>query len=406
MEPSTSTGKIKLVFDADVILPQVSNYSVIKISKKSFTSENYKAMFDYFAQDAELFYPWPLTKAELKEMIRIAQQSNNDSNETDDASSEQYITELEEQLKQAPTEVMRVPFELGYDIDGNIQNRDEYYACLFYNNKNAFEISSFSGAILGNYFNYSRCYNTVLQDENMVAQGEALPDEPSGATIDGINITQTDAIKQANLTIQNFNISNLTLDNSKRARLVDINSREIVSVGWLFTYTQMYNGIIFYDMGKNVRYSYEYLPVSGAPWPQEKIQIYIDDSGIGYFNWEGASEFSEVIADNIELMPFDELIKKITLQIENLYALSGSEAAPFHIDINNIRLGYALLSISGEDNFGQLVPAWFVSFSYGYENDDIGKDELVFCAYDGSYIEPRLTVGMLNEIVGEANSIE
>jgi hypothetical protein len=133
---------------------------------------------------------------------------------------------------------------------------------------------------------------------------------------------------------------------------------------------------------------------------------YIDDSGIGYFNWEGASEFSEVIADNIELMPFNELIKKITLQIENLYALSGSEAAPFHIDINNIRLGYALLSISGEDNFGQLVPAWFVSFSYGYENDDIGKDELVFCAYDGSYIEPRLTVGMLNEIVGEANSIE
>lgn len=130
-----------------------------------------------------------------------------------------------------------------------------------------------------------------------------------------------------------------------------------------------------------------------SAWDYQTLTVFVDDAGIGRVIFRSPFKVDEVVSENVELLPFDEIEKKIEDNIKTHYEPSAPEVLKVEMNIDSVNLG--LGRIAQNEDFSQclLVPVWDVygTVTTTYVDDlgtdfEVGYSYLTINAMDGSVI--------------------
>ena len=104
----------------------------------------------------------------------------------------------------------------------------------------------------------------------------------------------------------------------------------------------------------NVVYPEE--PEYNSAADQEKLYIYVDDTGIVRFQWTNPSEATSVMSANVTLKSFDEIMEQAKKNM--FYKVYTDRGTTVNVQINSVRL--SMMRIMRKDKPGEymMVPVW------------------------------------------------
>ena len=136
-------------------------------------------------------------------------------------------------------------------------------------------------------------------------------------------------------------------------------------------------------------------------WAYARLDITVSKDGIEKVEFLNRYDIGEVKTENLELLPFDEIIAiyEKMMQISNADVLNYEKERSYHI--NRFTFGYGrIYEPSADATTGMLVPVWnfFGTFDSAYEGEDGQVDtytgskdqytsQLTINAVDGSVID-------------------
>jgi len=141
-----------------------------------------------------------------------------------------------------------------------------------------------------------------------------------------------------------------------------------------------------------------------APWSYEDMTFAIDDSGIVGFRWSSPYQFTEVVTENSNLLPFQDITDVFDTMSLVVNAWDGlAQGSPalrgIEINVDEIRLGLTRVTEQDKRDSGLLIPVWdfFGTMTYLYESNgqtqkmDVGPIPILTVnAIDGSVINRNL----------------
>ena len=388
-------GKMKLAFDADIIMPETTAYPVIEVTRRTISDEDFLDLIELFAgSNNEMYSKWELSKQDW-----LDKQNEYKTKDPEGVLSENYMQYLQQKYNEAEKEVQNPLITLA-DSSTNLPSK------IFVKQENGtigyFYLSKFS-----NNFTYFRdvdleqCPASIYKDEYFDENLDTIeqfywrqPKEPE--------ISQADAYAQALKYIDALEID-LELYKAETCTFLDnvVNK----SVGWNFTFTRkIANAQARYDLS-GFGIDPKSMPSYGAPWDIEVCTIGIDNSGLCFLEYKGASQISKEIRNTAELEQFEIIQERIANQLNYIYGtVTRDNDVGVEIIVSKIELGISLVSIQNETKTGLYIPTWYVDYYIKWSDaeDEVGNGELntiIFNAIDGSYIEPRVTNEKLMSIL-------
>ena len=291
--------------DADVILPTVNEFPVLKVQQCDFDSETVRKIVDYFTADATGVRDTSVTKEELEaQLVQVKRGTyvwdDNGGRWESYEGQEEDIAALEEQIANAE----EVVFDPITDDIVSVHMQKTYTM----SNKERIYVYVDSREIDISPIKYG-----VIQLESWVVIGEAYPGEPEGTTIDNVTISEEDACEVVNKLLSELKIDNFGIAETEKARIIEDYTYEIVSEGWQITLTR--------DDGDSVPIYISSSEVSGLlqyesedyayRWQPESIKIYVDENGPRSFYWQNPIEVVETMNSNVPIITFDEIKETI-----------------------------------------------------------------------------------------------
>ena len=156
---------------------------------------------------------------------------------------------------------------------------------------------------------------------------------------------------------------------------------------YAFYYTPVYQGIqgiwvhsldTFMTDIKEIEYAEQY----GA----ESAAIVINDDGIVRFDYSFASETTEVMNENVEVLPFDEVFEifKSAIFYKNLWGIGD-----IHMKVTDIEFGMTKHLLKNNTEEYMIIPAWRFHGTLVRNNSGTieAGDFIVLSAIDGSIIQ-------------------
>jgi hypothetical protein len=135
------------------------------------------------------------------------------------------------------------------------------------------------------------------------------------------------------------------------------------------------------------------------PWRDEKLEISIDKTGVIGFEWINPVRVNQVINNNVEILPFEQIKNTFSKQIliNNAYREEGNTES-VEININRITLGLVKIAKKNSDEY-MYVPAWdffgtiteeYIDDMGSYTDDRYGISFMTINAIDGTIIDRNL----------------
>ena len=135
------------------------------------------------------------------------------------------------------------------------------------------------------------------------------------------------------------------------------------------------------------------------PWRDEKLEISIDKTGVIGFEWINPVRVNQVINNNVEILPFEQIKNTFSKQIliNNAYREEGNTES-VEININRITLGLVKIAKKNSDEY-MYVPAWdffgtiteeYIDDMGSYIDDRYGVSFMTINAIDGTIIDRNL----------------
>lgn len=227
----------------------------------------------------------------------------------------------------------------------------------------------------------------IVQTENIVLQGEAIPNESPHA-LTNLHITEADAIAQGDALIAALGRTDFCAAQVQKAREVQSYTHAEYSEGYQLVYVRTLSGTVpcFYGDSKNPSFLNidEETETFAPSWQQETVRMYITEDGVQSIAWSSPKETVTVANENVQLLSFNEIQYRIKKLLE--YSVgTGDENAPVLVRRIVLTTSIAQMPDQGEEAF--YVPTWAVFLTTEQElslNLDIRV--LLFNAIDGSYI--------------------
>lgn len=134
--------------------------------------------------------------------------------------------------------------------------------------------------------------------------------------------------------------------------------------------------------------SRSYTPADG----QEYVEMLVRDSGVVYMYWREASETGEILNENVELLPFEEMVSRFKSQISYASAFAGEGEDILQVDC--VKLGMMQVRKRDAQDTYLMLPVW-AFYRKREENGDgivswMEADEeivLLLNAIDGSVVD-------------------
>ncbi|MDO4544276.1 MAG: DUF6034 family protein [Clostridia bacterium] len=135
-----------------------------------------------------------------------------------------------------------------------------------------------------------------------------------------------------------------------------------------------------------------------VPLETETLSLFVDENGVYGMWWNNPIEAEETVANNIELLPFEEIQRIFRQTLKN--GLSWSEEVEaYRVDgelipsrrgyVEKIELSYVIVQEKDKSGYYLMAPAWMFYYMTGIEretNED-GFSIIAINAVDGSRIE-------------------
>ena len=393
-------NSVTVSFDADIDIPTVrGGYAVTLIEKRQLSDETILRWARYLAGDAQLVKVKEKAKADyvsemeaIQATIAELEKGRDDliaAGRGDDAvqwkellaNYRASLSELQAQFNKAPDTAVSVPLNLKDFAEnewvkfGVAGGRD-----------------SFNTMRKGNRFSYWKdymAYGYIWESlhiwEDDFRRYDAMQEE--------FAFTKEQAQAVADKALREMGgFEEYTLPHIEKCLRVKYN--KVISGMWLVTYSRDNHGLPSWrQMTGERNFLFLNPPVIGAPWELEHVYFYIDNSGILGFSADGLGTESMVLLENVELLPIDEVLQRITALLQQIY--SSVNISHFHkVCVERLELRSALISLPNEKNRGISIPVWHFSGTIrGFEkSDETQVFELSFeftvDARDGGYIEP------------------
>jgi hypothetical protein len=362
-------GKLTVTIDADITVPDVTAYPVIRVRDTTFTQEEADQIVAALSEGKELYSPQQ-TRAELEQQLielkaQLAQYKEKER-ESLTYMTESMITEIEEQIKALPeNEVTEPPStkfevtEVGAEaVDVRTDLGKPQHAFIVIVNRTA-RWPYASSLEFGNGAHYWP-YN--------MEKHEVLPENSAPV---GIKTTREQAAELAQAMMDQLGVQDMQLAVVRPAYLSNFNNTyqtEDVQC-WQLTYERRIQDIpvsIYKD--DTVFIAPGTTDTSGSyntSFRYETITAQVDDTGIVLFLWSGPIELLDTINENAVLLPFSDIQKRIKEQLPKTYTnLKYSVATQVHV--TSVELGLARVRIKDAADDFMLIPVWDV---YGYSDE-------------------------------------
>lgn len=387
--------------NAQITLPEANTFPVYKVKQREFDAELADRIIKYFTAGATGVRETSDTKEELEQQLVQAKrgtymEDDNGARWEPYEGQEDDIKKLEEQIANAVPETFNdVPGDtISLPVYSTYRMADEKR--LYVNAKPAY-ISIYSEKF------------GITQMESWLKDGGAIPGEPPGTTID-VNISEEEASEAVNKVAADLGLNNFGIALTEKARIVSDYTAEIVSKGWEITLTR--------NDGGSIPVSFDSVQMSGLldfstedfveRWRPETILIYVDEKGVRGFYWNNPLEVTDTMNENVSLMPFDDIKKKIKDYIKFGYANSvesGWVNGECNISVDKIVLANVLVPIKDDLEHQMFSPTWLVYYTFyvDYEGKVIDEWKSVFAvnAIDGSSIDLQMRSHELEERIKE-----
>ena len=386
-EETWSTQGIKVVIGAEIVIPEEVEAPVVLAKKKGFHLKQINEIVEQFTSGAlgsrELFW----TKEEMEELLLSVQRGQYEfqedgtveylSYEGQDEDIEAILIKIENTpdvtYQNNDMSISDIPQQKVYYIGDDLE---VYVDC----SDNYLYISSFSPNTI------------VLQHESWITD-YASPEEPFGATIDNVKVSESEAREQANELFQYLGFEDIEIINIEKARLMNQYLYEELSKGWIIVATNNYaggNSVDLISLNVDGLLNFEQ-DNEEYNWRPETISVYIDENGIQGFFWTSPVSSVKTLNSNIQILNFDDIKSYIKSSIEE--GINNNKIVEMELEeeiilsINKLVFSNIAIRISDKGDYCIIVPAWIVF--YDLKDEASENDEFIFVlnALDGSVID-------------------
>lgn len=385
--------------DAVVNVPQ-NTASVYAVEPDEYNLDFAQKAADYFIGDT--YYDDVFTKEDLLLKIiplKQAIQSMDDENTKEGAES--FLKIYERQYEEAPES--NAPGEIAFkDLGYNYVGLKGY---------------PYGGAVSEMYMGnggmgYTDFYYVVQDGKKEYCVSNL---KYSGIPARQMETTYEDAKKMAEDAIAALYGETMSLAQTDlyNLRFVDENwgwdyfetENESYPQAYMFTFTPIYGGLAqlyapkasnsdnLQEEGVSVyepRWDYEY----SMKWPAQYVQVLVDDNGIVQFWGFSPTKVTGTVNDNVEILPFDEILEIFKKNIFYCSAWSSNGLTEVSIDIDTVNFGMIRVPVKDAPETYYMIPAWQFagtktekSGTTGETYTESGKTFLVLNALDGGLVD-------------------
>lgn len=382
IEDSLTSGNAKVVFNADVSIPDYKEIPTVYLSPQNLTLEQFNNMANYLVEDNPIYYQssdenslsiW--SKEELDDILSNLKiyYEDKDLDEKTKYNLEHKIDRLENQMyDSSPKKADEKLF------DGTLTSIDNSETWSYVTNLKAYMNHdqaawlSFCQSFIGNqslinFSNryYGMGYDTLLSYKGIDAKKMNLSyDECLQIAKDCVYAVDGE---NSNMTLYNSYIGYSTL--SYRGYNMETSPQ-----AYCFDFGRSYDGLVI-NPASSLSFSIIYNLKEKIY--TERIRIIIDNDGIYEFSWSGYSENKSTQNENIQIMEYSEIHEVFEDYCSNNRIWTpNSDQLPRDltatIDIYSVRLDLMLID-DGNGGY-KTCPVWNYIGDINYDKEIIDQD--------------------------------
>lgn len=430
--------KVKVSMDAEIVVPDVLNYPVIRIEPAEVTTDMMKTGVAVLLDGKPVYPPkTQMTKADIENEILSLRQaladpanSRSDGLQSDDPESvaetiklfENRIKILEELYETAPDKLETKEAEIVFVPAKFYEDPVMYAECMaewtaageddeqaqelldMYENEMKLILQAelddgYTGSLsASNYSNNSLRRNIMKFGKSRELYATGGPNV-NYEYFKKTTMTEEEAIQLGKELLSSMNINNMELSESFSYYVCDKDTISDDVSGYELIFQPTYGDIRVLDDPYATHSEKDY----DAVYENERINITITDEQVVSFTWLNPSKEVATDNQNVELKPFDEITqlfeKQMSLEynIGKLTSGDGSNIISANIDITRVELGAARIDVPDKAATYRMVPVWkfYGTHILEIENDNepLPSNEheyLTINAIDGSIINTDL----------------
>ncbi|HML69540.1 MAG TPA: DUF6034 family protein [Clostridia bacterium] len=371
--------------DTKVELSNSDMHPVLSIKQRFFSSEDIQGICDILIPDRIAIRDASnATKEEIEEMIAILKQGVPTYNDDGTISyvpieiSADDWQEYFDDLNEADTE----DFE---SISGEMDFSPPFKKCFQKANGDKAYLSAQSNNVsvfLNDYGNI-QMQSWIIRDGGWPGEGPVVLNPSLSADL---------AKQDAEALLERLRLDNMVLTSMETARMLDgISGYSTLSTGWYLTYVRNDGGEIPFDTNSvsECLLQYDDEALYAAPWRQETVCVFVDETGIRFFSWSNPYETIGIENANVQLLPFDEILSQMKKLVHFGYAwadLPGNISENFYI--TRIVLTNCIVRAKNKTESAFLMPTWVFIYQQDSTMDNsVVPGYIAVNAIDGSRVQ-------------------
>ena len=345
----------KVFLDADIVIPDVTDYPVIQVIPHTWSAEELQTLIDKMLPNI-CMYKADLTRTKdmIEKFILTSKQKLNDPHYFDDLdddmkelkiqSLKDYIKQMEQEYITAPKskELIEITMPEFLKInDTNISNQKN--TLVHFYDKSTDEMVG-SGVILSN--------NDFIGRANKYDMTVVPQEERYQATMKKLTIDENKALEYADAYIKKIG-----MDAEFTCKWIEPHYGEGFHRAY---YTRNYSNI-------PVEYVVSTAPMEEASetaytslWKEEYIRLDITDNGVENIIHNAPSDVLKVLNENVQLLSFEKILEsfKTNSKYIGIYSAPSKYLESREIHINEIKLGLMRVQIKDKQDEYMMVPVW------------------------------------------------
>lgn len=364
--------KLKVIWDADVTMPEAGAYAVMRVQKRELSKDEMISVIEDLTGTAkDIYTTWTMSRGEVQALLEEAA-----SYEGTERLPKEYLRNLKSLLKNAP--------ERSENILADKEKLDTYSS--LYVPVDGGTVAQF--VLSDGFLYYVRDIHTEAYPQWDMTESQFDSSYETKSHFEWKKPGEPELSKEAALAIAEEFLRKMGVELvvKEAAPCSVLRNNVDKRTGWAFTFTREVAGLRFlderfssYSVGKG-----DSAPKYLSGWGQEIATVMVDKAGIAKLKVTGLSANAQTVMESVALLDFDGLKGMISDTLNRQY--SPFELT-YDITVTFISLGTSLISERNAPNTGYYVPSWFITYSLkGMES---APRTIIFAAADGSYIEPR-----------------
>lgn len=425
----TDSDKMQITFDATVTLPMTAKLPTAKVRGVDFTQEQVSAYWNLFCKDTVMWNNRrQRTKAELEEEIQLLKarleapetywEGTDVIQKKDTEDLKTQISWFEQQYKDAPEtiedtvcngtlrEIERIQTKtnktfarhMGIDAVSDLKKSNGIW---FFAANNDMPEKSGDVKIDGYekdtrariHFNSGRNRNNVAFNHPVLLLDDVIPEEAKGF----LHITPAQAKVIAEGAIRatgsdDMQVQDVYIISNAHHEGNGVDDLEADKMDYVYAVTcvRTLNGVKANYLPDGSNFGKGALMRS---WDYERLTFYIDDKGIYEMIWISPIEVREIMTDDTNLLPFEDIAETAEKMFGVKYGTPWEDLVSSEFMVNRIVL--ELQRITEKDSYenGLMIPVWSFYGTYVYKY----KDNHTYSSGESQHFEiPLLTISAID----------